>query len=133
MQRVANEVAEAEFQRFAETMDLEVDPAEMNEEDRKGFELQKRRMIKAIEAGSLAINDAGEPVFSPTRSDCGPITFSEPTGAAFMAMDQKKKTEDVGKMYAIMASISGQPAGTFAKMKNADLKVCMAVVTLFLG
>ena len=132
--KVAKEVAEQEFERFAEVMDLDVDPAFLDDEDKKGLELQKNRIVAAIMAGSLVINDDGEPVYTPQRSeDRTPITFHEPSGASLMEMDRKKKNEDIGKLYAIMASMGKVHANTFAKMKMSDLKVCQAVTTLFLG
>jgi len=132
---IAKEVAEAEFDRFAEAMDLELEPADMDAEDKKGLDAQKGRLIKAIMSGSLIINENGEPVYTPQRAgeNVNPITFSEPTGASLMAMDRKKRTEDVGKLYATMADITGQSSGIFSKMKMGDLKICMAITTLFLG
>ncbi len=132
--KIAKEVAEQEFNRFVESMDLDVDPADMDEDDRKGFTQQKDRVIAAIQSGALVIKDSGEPVFTPQRTnDADAITFHEPTGASLMAMDRKKKTEDIGKLYAAMGDITKTHANVFSKMKMADLKVCMAITTLFLG
>ena len=132
--KIAKEVAEQEFNRFVESMDLDVDPADMDEDDRKGFTQQKDRVIAAIQSGALVIKDSGEPVFTPHRTnDADAITFHEPTGASLMAMDRKKKTEDIGKLYAAMGDITKTHANVFSKMKMADLKVCMAITTLFLG
>lgn len=132
--KVAKEVAEQEFERFIDAMDLDVDTAGMDEDDKKGFEQQKSRIIGAIQSGALVVNDDGEPVFTPQRTkDAEPITFHEPTGASLMAMDRKKKTEDIGKLYSAMGDMTGKHPSTFAKMKMPDLKVCMAVTTLFLG
>jgi hypothetical protein len=131
---IAKEVAEQEFDRFVDAMDLDVDVADMDEDDKKGFTQQKDRVVAAIMAGALVINDQGEPVFTPQRTnDANAITFYEPTGASLMAMDRKKKTEDIGKLYAAMGDITKSHANTFSKMKMSDLKVCMAVATLFLG
>ena len=132
--RVAKVVAESEFGRFVNLMDLDVDPADMDEDDRKGFDQQKGRIIAAIQLGALVVKDNGEPVFTPQRTnDAEPIVFHEPTGASLMAMDRKKKTEDMGKLYAAMGDITKTHANVFAKMKMADLKVCIAITTLFLG
>lgn len=132
--KVALEVAEQEFNRFVEAMDLDVNPADMDEDDKKGFEQQRDRVVSAIQAGTVVINDNGEPVFTPQRTkDADPITFFEPTGASLMAMDRKKKTEDIGKLYAAMGDMTKNHANVFSKMKMADLKVCMAITTLFLG
>ncbi len=132
--KIAKEVVEQEFNRFVESMDLDVDPADMDEDDRKGFTQQKDRVMAAIQSGSLVIKDNGEPVFTPQRTNgADAITFHEPTGASLMAMDRKKKTEDIGKLYAAMGDITRTHANVFSKMKMADLKVCMAITTLFLG
>jgi hypothetical protein len=133
--KISVEMAEQEFERFGEAMDLDFDMSFMDEEDRKGFEQAKRRIVKAIMSGAMLINEEGCPVFTPQRAggDVNPITFYEPTGATYMAMDRKKKTEDMGKMMALMADYTQTSAGLFAKMKNADFKICLAVTTLFLG
>lgn len=132
--KIVKEVAEQEFNRFVEAMDLDVNPGDMDAEDKKGFEQQKDRIISAIQSGALVINDDGEPVFTPQRTnDAAAITFHEPTGASLMAMDRKKKTEDIGKLYASMGDITKTHASTFSRMKMPDLKVCMAITTLFLG
>lgn len=132
--KIAKDVAEQEFARFVEMMDLDVDPAGMDDEDRKSLDTQKRRIISAIESGALIVSDEGEPTYTPQRTkDAEPITFYEPTGASLMAMDRRKKNEDIGKMYALMGDITKTDAKTFARMKMADLKVCQAVTTLFLG
>jgi hypothetical protein len=132
--KVCLEVAEVEFNRFVELMDLDCDEKSMGDEDRQGFTEQKEKLIKAICKGSLVVNEEGEPIFTPQRTkDAKPITFYEPTGASLMAMDRKKKTEDVAKLYATMADMTRTDSKTFAKMKNADLKVCMAITTLFLA
>ena len=131
---IANEVAENEFKRFVELMDLDIDVNTMDDEDKQNFEPLKKRIVNAIMNGSLTINDNGEPTYTPRRSkDAEPITFYEPTGASLMAMDRRKKNEDVGKMYAIMGDITKTHSNVFAKMKMADLKVCQSLVTLFLG
>jgi hypothetical protein len=131
---VAKEVAEHEFYRFAAAMDLDVSTKGLDEDDTKSLEQQKAKIVAAIQAGSLVINENGEPVYTPQRSsDDTAIVFHEPTGASLMAMDRKKKTEDIGKFYAAMADMTGATPQRFSKMKMADLKICMAVATLFLA
>lgn len=133
---VINKVmAEQEFYRFAADMGLDIDPEGMDEEDKIGFEQQKRRIVNAIMRGSLTINDNGEPIYTPQHAgeDVNPIIFHEPTGASLMAMDKKGKTEDMRKLFSVMGEMTKTSAGLFSKMKMRDLKVCQAVVTLFLA
>lgn len=132
--KVCKEAAEQEFERFADTMDLNVDTSSMDEDDLKGFNQQKDLVVLAIAKGSLVISDSGEPVFTPARSsNKTPITFHEPTGSTLMAMDRRKKGEEIGKVYSAMADMTRVDAKVFAQMSISDVKVCTALFTLFVG
>lgn len=135
MGTVAREVAEAEFDRFCQAMDLDVSQEKMDLESLSGFKQQKEKVVTAIENGSLIINDAGEPVFMPQRTKDwkDPIHFTEPTGATYMEMDRKKKDQDVSKLFAIMSSMTGVYSGQLAKLKGTDIKLCQALTALFLA
>lgn len=134
MDKISSEVAEQEFNRFIELMDIDADTSGMSQEDSEEFGTLRKRLVNAIVNGSLVVNDSGEPIFTPQRTkEADPITFFEPTGASLMAMDRKKKNEDVSKMFATMADMTRTHASTYSKMKNADLKICLAVATLFLA
>jgi len=130
-QKVATEVAEQEFERFIEAMDLDIDTSRMDVDDTRSFEEAKHIIVRAMERGSLVVDENGQPVY--TLSGGERITFYEPTGATFMAMDNKKRGQDVAKLVAIMADMTRQPAATFSKLPNRDFKVCRTLVTLFLG
>ncbi len=133
--KIAKEVAEAEFDRFADLMDLDVNTEGMSADEKRDFTVQRDRLVRVIQSGALVINGNGEPVYTPQRAegDVNPITFNEPTGASYLAMDRKKVGEDMGKLFSTMADVTGQSAGLFSKMKNSDLKVCIAIITLFLA
>lgn len=132
--KISVEMAGQEFDRFAEAMDLDFDTSNMDQDDAKGFEHNKDIITKAIQKGALIIDEEGQPVYTPQRTkDVSPIVFHEPTGASLMAMDGGKKTEDVKKLYNVMADVTQREPKLFSSMKMADLKICMAVITLFLG
>lgn len=128
---VAEEMAEREFMRFAEVMDLDIDPKGMDEDDRKELDELKRKVVRAIVRGKLVIDDDGQPVYSPMEGD--PITFAEPRGKAFQASDLKKEGHNVKKMFAAMADFTGMPEAVFMNMRQRDLRVCLAVAKLFLA
>ena len=132
--KIDTDTAEAEFNRFLESMDLEINPDSFSKEDAESFNTQKGRIIRAIQKGSLVINEGGEPVFTPQRSsNTNPITFYEPEGSSLMAMDTKGQNAQVGKMYSVMAAMTKESVGRFSNMKVSDLNVCLGVATLFLG
>ena len=133
-QKIDKETAELEFNRFIETMDLDMSLAGLSTEDKADLEDARGKVLTAIGRGSLVINDVGEPVFTPQGSgDVAPITFHEPTGASLMDMDKAKKSADIRKTYLILGNLSGLHMNAFSALKMRDLKVCLAVLTLFLG
>ena len=134
-EKVNEQQANQELDNFAEVMDLDFATDKMDIDDKKSFEESKRPIIRAIMYGNLTFNDNSEPVFMPQMGaeDKKALTFEEPVGASFKSMDQHKKNQDVTKMYGIMAEMTGTSIATFSKMKNRDIKVCTAIVTLFLG
>lgn len=133
--KVDRQTAENEFDRFLDSMDIDGDTSQMSEEDRNGFQSQRQTVISAIMKGHLVINESGEPVLEPRTVEVpdGRITFHEPQGASYMAMDMKKKGHDVGKMFALMGEMTKQPPKVFANMKQRDLKICQAISVLFLA
>lgn len=133
-EKTGDEVAEQEFARFVDKMDLDVDDSMLNEEDKGALITNRRRFIRAIKKGALVVDEDGVPTFTPVKSENkNPITFFEPTGASLMAMDRKKEGADVGKMFAIMADFTKQNQAVFASLLTSDLNVCMAISTLYLG
>lgn len=132
--KVDLETAEQEVERFADSMGLNLDTSDMDEEDLKGFEVQHRTVVQAIREGGLVINEDGEPVYTPQRSkDTGPITFHEPGGSTLLAQDRRKSGQDVAKTYTMMAELTGEDTARFSKLKLKDVKVCTALFTLFMG
>jgi len=128
------DVVEAEFQRFIDLNDIDIESGHMSPEELADLAKLKRTLFRQIEAGRLVIDENGTPTYTPYRSkNIDPIVFHEPTGATLMAMDRKKKNEDVGKMYSSMADMCHVDQKVFAMMVNNDLKVCLAIATLFLA
>lgn len=133
--RIAPEVAEAEFQRFAEAMDLDVDVSKLDAEDLTAFNKSKDRILRAMSTGALMINENGEAVFTPQRPSSKhkeSITFHERTGASLMAMDGKKKGHDVSKTYAVMGDMCRVHPNVFAGLAGPDIKVCEALFALLM-
>lgn len=131
--KVATEVAEAEFERFAEAMDLDTNVERMDDDDKAAFGNQKRRVVRAIEDGHLVVDDKGQPIFTPQLGDTTPITFYEPTGASLMSMDKRKANENFAKVFGTLADMTKTSAARFAALKGRDIKVCQALYLLFLG
>lgn len=134
--KIPVDVAESDFARFVEFMDIDVDPSRMNEEDQKSFDNQKHILIRSICNGNLTIDEFGVPTFTPVKGDAiarQPLTFREPDGATMLALDKHGKNAGMAKTYSVLAEMAKVTPSHFAKMANRDLKVCQALGALFLG
>lgn len=133
--KVSKEVAEAEFERFADEMDIDIDTADMDAEDLTAFNKMCKKVIVAIGRGSLVINETGEAIYTPQNERSKhkeAITFHERTGASLMAMDGKKKGHDVKKMYAVLGDMCKQHSSVFAGLVGTDVKVCESLFALLM-
>jgi len=133
--KIAQEVADAEFERFVDAMDLDVDTAKMDAEDVTAFNKTKSRLIRAIQSGALSFNEDGESVYTPQHKRSkhkDAITFHERTGASLMATDGKKKNCDAAKTYAMMADMCKLHPSVFAGMVGTDIKICEAIFALLM-
>ena len=135
MEKLDRESAQREFDRFAEEWDLETDLGAMEDEDRKSYEAQRDRLLKAIRSGALTIGDGGIPTFTPKHAPCEgtPLTLKVPTGSTYMSMDRFKDRQAVHKMHAVLAEMTEQVPKFFSSMDARDLKVPQAVLILFLA
>jgi len=133
--KVAADVAEQEFQRFVDAMDLDLDTSTMDDEDLTAFNRQKSKILRAVRRGNLIFNENGEAVYTPVNPRTkytDPITFHERSGASLMAMDGKKKGHDVARTYAVLADMCKVHPSVFAGMVGQDVKVCEALFSLLM-
>jgi len=129
--KIDKESATAEFMRFCEAMDIDTDYKEnRDDDDAKGFFENRAVIVEAIMKGSLIVNDEGEPVYTFKGT---PLTFHEPCGRDFMAMDGKKDTAQFKKMFHLMGSICRTAPNVFANMPQRHLKICQAITIFFMA
>src|SRR4051812_44161965 len=88
--KVALEVAESEFQRWADAMRIDLDPTGLDSDDLKTLDAHRRKMIKALQRGALTIDDSGQAIYAPETKGVSPLTFYKPTAAVLMSMDESK-------------------------------------------
>lgn len=127
-QKVSFEVAEAEYQRVVDALDLERDPASETKEETARIEETKAAICRAICDGTFEVDDKGRIVAFLGGET---ITFNHPTGSTFMAID--KRTGDIARGVAVLQDISRKSDGFFAKLPMREFKLCLKVVALFLG
>lgn len=135
MSKLDGETALNEFERWTNSMDLDVDTSGMDEEDLTAFNKQKNKIIRSLELGSMIINDSGEAEYTPRNARSrvkDPIVFRERSGASLMAMDGKKKGYNVTKTYSVLADMCNVHPSVFSGLIGTDIKVCEAVFALLM-
>ena len=135
-QVIADEVCEKEFNEWCDANGIDYDTANMNEDDKDGFNKNKATIIKAAKTGRLVF-DGGK--LECTISNLSPegfagqkINIGQPTGKIFTAMDGLKDTQLFKKQTSVMSALTGKDNGYFDKLHAIDWKLLQAVVVFFI-
>jgi hypothetical protein len=127
--KVVTEVAEAEFDRWADLFEIDISTAGLDKEDLKAFESFRNKFIKRVETGSLTVDDDGVVALTPRGDDGDPLTFDEPTGALLSA--RLKNDSDVQAARRVLAQWSGAAPVRFSDMKLRDFNFCSELLAFF--
>jgi hypothetical protein len=134
---VAEDQAQADFDRFAEAWLLDTDVDTMPEEDAQSFETLERKLLRAIREGVLSVSGDGVEleykIRFPLTNGADVLTIRPPTGAALMSFDRLKDRQNIAKLNAYMGSMCKTAPQVFARMDGRDLKIIQAVATIFLA
>jgi len=128
---ISREFAEAEFERFAECMGLDVDESTLDGEEKSSLRESRAVFVKSVMAGRMTVNENGEPTV--TTSEDKELTFHEPRGGTLAQSDKAKQGQAYAKMFLIMAGLTKTSPTMFSSMRRRDLKICEAITLLFLG
>jgi hypothetical protein len=132
--KVAKEVAEHEFERFLELMDIDADMKSLDADDAASFEKLRYIVVKSICRGDTVVNDDGELIFTPRKpvSNITSLTFTELKGGGLKST-LPKKADDNARTIEILCALTRQTPNVFATMAMRDYKICKAIAVLFLG
>lgn len=130
------ELAEQEFNTWAENVGLEVEDESRDEMNATLLSNGKKLFIKALSKGSAFINDNGILVykvskFSPEGYRDTEVEINIPSPRAFI-VGGKKGSEGTQKALSIASSMTGKDTGWFVNLGLVDFKFFMGIVGLFL-
>ncbi len=130
MDKVAREVAEADFERFCEMLAAYSDAPDLkDEEDKKSFTENRNRFVGAVMNGSLVVDDNGCATY--TASNGTQLRFAEPTASQLLAVDRHKQGHGIAKQIAMIASFSGKTEAEVGKLPMRDMRILNAVTAGF--
>lgn len=128
MSKVALEVAEAEFERWAQSFELDVSGQGFDDEEMKDLKRFKSKFVARMQSGALVIDEDGTIEFTP-RGQSAPLTFEEPDGSVLSA--RMKTDNDVQASRRILAAWAKVEPKAFADMKLRDVNFCSELLAFF--
>jgi hypothetical protein len=129
MNKVSNDVAQQEFERWAEAFEIDITTNDLDDEELKAFEAFKNKFIKRVEKGALTVDEYGVVEFTPRGDSEDPLKFDEPTGSLLSA--RQKNDTDIQAARRVLAAWAGVPPKRFADMTLRDFNFCSELLAFF--
>ncbi len=129
MNKVASDVAQQEFERWAEVFEIDITTNDLDPEELKAFEAFKSKFIKRVESGALTVDEDGVIEFTPRGDSEEPLKFDEPTGSLLSA--RQKNDTDIQAARRVLAAWASVPPKRFADMKLRDFNFCSELLAFF--
>ncbi len=130
MSKVNLEVANAEFERWAESNELSIDTSTFDQDELKTFEAFRHKFIVRMQKGQLVVEDNGDLLFEPKGSK-QQLRFDEPTGLILSA--RMKNDDDTQAARRMLAQWTGTEPNTFAQMPLRDFTFCSEILGFFVN
>ena len=136
--KISKEVANKDFESWADALGIEYDTDGMNAEEKADFERVKAPIIKAIVDGRCVVDGNS---LEYTIKTCAAaeglagrnVKIGAPSGAIYSGMDGYKETQNVHRLNGAMSAMTGLDVGIFPKLDIRDYSFFKAVVQLFLS
>ncbi len=133
---IPKEMAEKEFQAWAEHLRLDTDLEDMDPEEKADFIQLKKKFVYNLvhgitqteENGDLSLNLA-----EPVGSNSTMVFRKNFKGAAFVAMDRYKESQHVHKTVAFLGAWVNIDPKQLMQLDSIDLWFGMKMVSLFFG
>lgn len=135
-EKIAQEVAEAEFERFAEIWDIDSNVGVMSLEDKAAFDAHKSRVVKEVCRGVAVIEEDGRVLYNlkyPREGGALEALTFDVTRGNKTVMDGFKEREQTKRGAAYIGTLAGQPVKTMLGLDPRDQKFGEALAVLFLG
>jgi hypothetical protein len=129
MNKVSKDVAQQEFERWAEEFEIDITTNDLDGEELKAFEAFKNKFIKRVESGALTVDEDGVIELTPRGDSEDPLKFDEPTGSLLSA--RQKNDTDIQAARRVLAAWSGVPPKRFADMTLRDFTFCSELLAFF--
>lgn len=127
-EKIAPEMAEAEFDRMCELLDIDL--TTKDEADAESLATVRGTIVKAIQSGDMTIGDDGLPTLA-TKAGAA-LAFTMPTGATLLEGDKAPEGHGTRRTYLLIGALT-RGKFTPAKCTVKEVSVLTAVMSLFLA
>lgn len=134
--KITKEMAEKEFQSWADHLRLDTNEDEMDVEEKSDFLQIKKKFVYVLLHGFTQTEENGDLTLNLIEPVNGKstITFRRSfKGSTFVVMDRYKDSQNVHKTIAFLAAWVGWDPKQLMKMDAIDLWFGMKMVSLFFG
>ena len=134
--KITKEMAEAEFQSWADHLRLDTNEDEMDVEEKSDFLAIKKKFVYVLLHGFTQTEENGDLVLNLIDSVDGisQITFRRKfKGGSFVVLDRYKESQNVHKTIAFLGAWVGVDPKKLMKMDAIDVWFGMKMVSLFFG
>ncbi|MBQ9238455.1 MAG: hypothetical protein IJ191_03960 [Treponema sp.] len=131
------DLAEQEFNDWAESMGLEVTDESRSETDETVFSNGKKLFIRALSKGNAVVDDNGDFVytvskFSPEGYKGTDVKITLPPPRSLVAGGKKGNESGMQRVLSVASGMTGKDTGWFLNLALPDFKFFMGIAGLFL-
>jgi hypothetical protein len=131
-QKISQEMAEEEFNRFATVARLDLEKPR-DESDRSDVLTMRDLFIYHVKKGNITVDDEGWPTIRTQSDDLPQIVFhNRPKVTALRAMDKCKRDNNNAKFLSMMGDALGIAPVRLNSLDYADFETVSLVFNLFL-
>jgi len=134
--KITKEMAESEFQSWADHLRLDTNESEMDVEEKSDFLQIKKKFVYCLLHGFTQTEENGDLVLNliePVAGKSEMIFRRSFKGGTFVVMDRYKDSQNVHKTIAFLAAWVGWDPKNCMKLDAIDLWFGMKMVSLFFG
>ena len=134
-ERLSAEVAQEEFERFAELWDIETDLEDFDGEDLAAFTKIKKAIIRGFKLGFVSLDEEGILIVKLrfSKNSKFDTVKLDPSRGSMLSFDKYKEREQMHRLQAYLAAMSKMAVRDFANIDDRDKKLLINVIQLFLG
>ena len=131
-QKISKDMAEEEFDRFAQSARLDMEKPR-DESDRTDIFTSRDLFIYHIQRGNIVVDEEGWPTVKTQSEELPEVRFSKrPRVTALRVMDKYKANDSSAKMLAMMGDTLGISPVKLNSLEYADFEIVSLVFNMFL-